>query len=268
MTNKDNRMEEKRGLSFKNLLKNNILNLVLLITVVLAVGVIAGDVIVQDGDVALDDSLSINGTMDVNLASGAGYREGVVDINPGTGIGLHIQPDGVGNSANIIDAEDQFGTKLFTLTGQGVVEFNSLSLPNNNGQSNIFGGFVSYSDSQSTMGLNGYNRRVLTLINDDTTTYPVLQFVRYLADPSYEYQPVASISTNWTNTTSGSQLGELSFNVNDYNAQRTFFKANADGSGVTATYSVDNLIINGNLNVTGCIIYNSTGTPVTLGDCI
>jgi len=29
-----------------------------------------------------------------------------------------------------------------------------------------------------------------------------------------------------------------------------------------------NVLVNGNLNVTGCIIYNSSGTPRTLGDCI
>jgi hypothetical protein len=31
---------------------------------------------------------------------------------------------------------------------------------------------------------------------------------------------------------------------------------------------IGNAKIQGNLNVTGCIIYNSSGTPVTLGDCI
>ena len=60
MSIKNNRMVKKRGLQLKNLLKNNILSLVLLITVILAVGVIAGDVIVQNGKVTLEDDFTVD----------------------------------------------------------------------------------------------------------------------------------------------------------------------------------------------------------------
>ncbi|PIN92050.1 hypothetical protein COU56_04310, partial [Candidatus Pacearchaeota archaeon CG10_big_fil_rev_8_21_14_0_10_31_9] len=71
INNKNNRMVKKRGLKLKNLIKNNILSLVLLITVILAVGVIAGDVIVQNGKVTLEDDFTVdNNDLFVDVSEG------------------------------------------------------------------------------------------------------------------------------------------------------------------------------------------------------
>ena len=194
------------------------------------------------------------------------FIEGIININPGTGVGLHIQPKDIFNYANIIDVEDRFGTKLFTLTGQGVATLNSLSLPNNNNAINVFGGFVGYGNTKTTLQvLNSLNNIIpVTILTAEDSTVPILNFARYYEYPYY--YDVGSIKASWYD--SPYREGVLSFSVEDENADREFFSAHANGDGVSATYTVDNLVINGNLNVTGCIIYNSTGTPVTLGDCI
>lgn len=46
------------------------------------------------------------------------------------------------------------------------------------------------------------------------------------------------------------------------------FNFDNDHIQTTGNITAGNILINGNLNVTGCIIYNSSETPVTLGDCL
>ncbi|PIZ82874.1 hypothetical protein COX97_02605 [Candidatus Pacearchaeota archaeon CG_4_10_14_0_2_um_filter_05_32_18] len=68
---KNNRMVKKRGLSFKNLLKNNILSLIIFIGILLIGVVIAGNVSVQNGKVSIDDDLTVyNNKLFVDVSEG------------------------------------------------------------------------------------------------------------------------------------------------------------------------------------------------------
>ena len=53
-------MGKNRGEKLKALLKNNLMSLVLFFSVILAVGVIAGDVIEKDGQLTLEEDFIVN----------------------------------------------------------------------------------------------------------------------------------------------------------------------------------------------------------------
>jgi len=81
----------------------------------------------------------------------------------------------------------------------------------------------------------------------------------------------------------GSSIGQIDyvgntmrFILNDTSTGHTRARMRINSTGVRIGENLDhanlkvwgNIEITGNLDVGGCIIYNSTGTPVTLGDCV
>ena len=67
---KNKNAKKKQGKCFKNLLKNNIVSVIVMVLLISVVGVFAGNVYVTDGDVDIDEDLNVSSVLFVNSSSG------------------------------------------------------------------------------------------------------------------------------------------------------------------------------------------------------
>lgn len=151
-------------------------------------------------------------------------------IHPGSGqAGLIIRTTS-GTPGNLIDVEDQFGTDLFVQT-VSATQFNTLNVFNAGNTLNLLGGYLSTSNSVTTLQSPLTTRSGASIATPYNSTVPTVRFDKNVSDDANTLYTAGSIKADWGTATASGRTGEVELIVSDFDWDRTFIRATSNGTG-------------------------------------
>lgn len=151
-------------------------------------------------------------------------------IHPGSGqSGLLVRTTS-GTPGNLIDVEDQFGTDLFVQTVTAT-QFNTLNTFNAGNTLNLLGGYLSTSNSVTTLQSPLTTRSAASFATPYNSTVPTVRFDKNVSDDANTLYTAGSIKADWDVSAAATRRGEVEFIVSDFDWDRTFLRVTSTGTG-------------------------------------